>query len=551
MLPLRLLGSSARRLKNAVVAFANDRSAKARLEREKRRAFDRRLGELLKQHREVSPRWSKVVIDSTFDNEGYFFRVMLLMRALGIEARNCRGVLGRYKAAKCRQTIFEFGVENCIETPGNADRAAFRHRAAQIMAGWTKPEDILKASLPGELPSSILYDCLLKRQRAAIVDLSHPDLLDELAIFLKEAEDAADIVRSEKPSLVIVSHTITATGAALTWFALNASIPVIHASGSYGSARFYLLKHRADFFATAACPRPQDIDALSKESRKAFEEAGQRYLDARFGGRTTDLSGIYAFGEKNRSSFDPRALYGWSETKPIIGVFASNWFDYPHVSGMTNFRDLEDWVSVTVEAACRNANVNWLIRGHPCDAWYGGVTIGDVVMRKLPPHVRICDPAVSGKAVMETIDAAVTLHGTVGVEYAAFGKEVLLGDVGWYHQFDFALLPTSREAYVSYLEAAGSDGRLLRPDPLRIDHKLTALAFVGLYFCTPEWQSGFSAPDDSERANGIDRYLEICRDPTQYLEIEIEHIRLWVELETMHFHSFKMKNVVNPRLPNE
>jgi hypothetical protein len=305
---------------------------------------------------------------------------------------------------------------------------------------------------------------------------------------------------------------------------------------------------RNAFFDATDRPLPADIAALPEDRRLALRAVGRTYLENRFGGKTADVGGAYAFGAANRLDFDPYAAYGWKKETPIVGVFASNWFDYPHGFGMKNYRDFADWIDVTADAICRNDNVNWLVRGHPCDAYYRGITLADVLARKLPPHVRICEPGVSGKSVMETVAAAVTFHGTVGLEYGAIGKEVLVADIGWYHQFEFCVWPPTRESYVGYLLNAAASDRPFGSAPVSAAEREKVEIFVAMYFCVPDWHAAYCAPDDSRRAHSISDFLRICAEPANFVDPEVATIQAWLDSGSKHYHTFKMKRAARPAL---
>jgi hypothetical protein len=535
-------------VKNAAVSAARGVAAAISGETAKRIAFERRLGAIAGLRAGNSGKTT--LIDGTFDNEGYFFRLTLLLKALGVSTGDCVGILGRYKAQACRRVISTLGVSNFEECTWQKAKAQAESATNELLRQWRTPEDVLASVLPDDLPSSILYDYLLKRQKAAVVDVRHPSIRADLVAFMGEIACASEIVRRLRPEFVILSHTITPVGAALAWAALAQNSTVLLAFGNYGTSRYCRITEKAEFFNSVDCADPASVAALPVDRREMLRAIGRAYLEMRFSGKSADVGGNYAFSAKNNASFDPYHTYGWNRDLPIVCVFASNWFDYPHGFGMKNFRDFADWINVTVEAISENRNINWLIRGHPCDAYYKGIGISDVLKEPLPPHVRICDPGVSGKSVMATVAAAVTFHGTVGVEYGACGKEVLVADVGWYHRFSFCAWPSTRDTYAGYLRNATAPGRLFGSTPLTAADRESAEILAALYFCVPEWQVDFCLPDDSLRAQAIPEIMRICRKPEEFVDLEISSILSWLNSESPRYHTFKMINAGRPCLPS-
>ena len=221
------------------------------------------------------------------------------------------------------------------------------------------------------------------------------------------------------------------TYGALTWVALSSGIPVIALYGDYGTNRFIRLEHPNDVFTYPSRPTPGDRDELAPQSRAGLAAMGHRALQARVGGTAADVSTIYAY--RRRSAFVDRALlaerFGWDPEKPVVGVYAPNWFDYPNGSGRLPFRDFREWAEVTLAAARAAPQFNWLFKAHPCDEWYGnirGARLADLVAAADAQHVRLCDTTWNGRALFETLDALVTVHGTAGIEIASLGKPVLV-----------------------------------------------------------------------------------------------------------------------------
>ena len=71
--------------------------------------------------------------------------------------------------------------------------------------------------------------------------------------------------------------------------------------------------------------------------------------------------------------------FGWDPRKPIVGFYGSNWYDWPHQLGMTQFRDFLDWTHATYQSSCTNNSANWLFKSHPAEDWFGGVSLADVL----------------------------------------------------------------------------------------------------------------------------------------------------------------------------
>ena len=152
--------------------------------------------------------------------------------------------------------------------------------------------------------------------------------------------------------------------------------------------------------------------------------------------------------------------------------------------GMQRFLDVYEWITMTIKFAAKNKNVIWLIKPHPLEKWYGGITLENSLSKNLPKNIVILPNNYDGKAIMKISDALVTFHGTSGIEYAAAGKPVV-ADVGWYHDCDFVVFPKSREHFLNLLNTKWYE----KVD--KKEMKYNAELFLGLRFAVPFWQKGW------------------------------------------------------------
>ena len=169
------------------------------------------------------------------------------------------------------------------------------------------------------------------------------------------------------------------------------------------------------------------------------------------------------------------------------------------------------------------------------DEWYGGLTLRDILNKKLPKNIIILSNNYSGKSVLENADALITYHGTSALEFAAMGKPVMVADKGWYHDFDFVIYPKSKEEYLNNLTKNWFS---------KVDVKESeknAKLFAGLYFGVPYWQKNGILPDDADRKL-LRKYLpEFIKNNSKVIKKEIKYLKAWIKTESIDYHTFKMK----------
>lgn len=474
------------------------------------------------------------VIDGVFDNANYWLRLSLVRAALGLAHGEEIGVTGPFMAREARRTFARLGVASAIDQNACAerqDRSRADILAESLIRSANCADDVLEWRLPFDYPAAMLYDEVLKQQRKASLDVSDPLLHDRVRRILLRLFGSDRLMARRDPRLVLASHV-----GVLSWIAARRGIPAIVLSGHFGLLRFFKMSRTEQVFDPYDNPTGADIAALAPDRAAALERVGADYIDQRLSGGTNDVGARFA-NRADAKRIDRGALaaqFGWDPDRPIVAVYASNWFDYPHYVGMSHFRDFLDWLEATLAVAAEVREVNWLFKGHPADAFYGGVTLADLMPSAAASHVRLSPAEWSGADVRAHVDAMVTYHGTAGVEFGAIGKPVLLADRGWYHDCGFALWPRSRRGYLDALRREW--WRELDLERCRRNARI----FAGWSFAIPADQRGLVLHDDSGQWRLYEAMPALLDSAGAALESELAMIRRWVASDAPHYHTFKM-----------
>lgn len=493
----------------------------------------------------VSRVYDRVLVDGQWDNANYWIRYALLRRALGLHAADEIGVLGHFSRERSAAAFRSYGFGRVIDHGRYFEKLSdFRDAARAIRSRLVTADDLLAVDFPTGIPATIIYDGILKRQRRAVVDLHDPKFLDYLAEALSAIDVAEHLIGRERPNLVVLSHVTDFAYGSIAWAAIRREIPVIVLYGEFGVNRFLRLSEPKDMFAYPIRPSRQDESSIEPGVAAALRAAGADYLTSRLGGRTDDISAIYAYGRRTAtvSRAEVAARYGWNPQTPIVGIYSPNWFDYPNASGRFPFRDFHDWVTATLEVARGVLGINFLFKAHPCDEWYGhikGDRLSDILARARAPNCGLCDTSWNGLDLFRCLDALVTVHGTAGMEAAGSGLPALVPYSGWYGDFGFVRAAASRDEYLDLLRQQwwqSTDKNVARE---------RAHQFMGWYFCAPDWQDGFFLEDDAAQDAVWRGMASFLADHDGDFRREIDELRLWMESGHRYFHIFKMRRARN------
>ncbi len=485
-------------------------------------------------------RFTNVLVDGMWCNPNYWVRFALVRRALSLTSGRETGLLGAHSRAQVRSSFSKLGIKKLVDY-----QAAAKHSSAQLNSAKAlltqchTAGDLLTSSLPFEFPPALVFDGILKRQRRATVDLNDPELPGYLADALACLDAAESIVADGRFDLVILSHALDYTYSAIAWAAIRRKIPVLVLYGDYGTSRFIRLSEAADLFAYPGRPTIAELEGMSLEIQALLREQGAAQLQARLSGQTDDVGAIYAY-QRRRTSVDKGALsesFGWDSAKPVVGVYSSNWFDFPHGSGLVEFRDFLDWIKQTLDVARGNTSVNWLFKSHPCDDWYGsvkGARLEDLVAGTDLPHIRMAEKSWNGLSLIQTLDGIVTCHGTIGIEASSLGTPVLVPYAGWYGHGGFVVTPGDRDRYLAALNTEWwkSSARELASERSEL--------FAGWMYCVPEWHGSYVLQDDSKQAAIYEELPGFLKAIAPALEKEVCEIRDWFDSGHRYFHVFKM-----------
>lgn len=475
-----------------------------------------------------------VILDGTWDNPNYWLRVQLLLSALGIRGEQIHGVLGPFRARQQAATMRGMGISvyhrmNDLGGQGCAGKAALL---------WEKlkcASEILEWELPFNMPPALLYDHILKRQRTATICIEDSDGPIYIREFLKSLEAANRVFQSECPGLFIASHAVGVISA-WVWVALYHGIRVIVPYGKNGLCRYWSIQDPSSIFDFLGRPSQQSLESVPVNKQSDWEEIGSMEIARRLQGKTQDLGASCAYPNESarvgRNDICDR--FNWDPSRRIVAFYASNWFDYPHTFGMECFTDHWDLIQTIMATAQRDEKINWLLKGHPCDDWYGSEKFREVMAGVETAHIRLADESWNGAELLSAVDSVVTCHGTVGVEAAVLGKSVLVADRGWYEDVGFVRKARDREHFIELLGSEWWKDLNLQATTLG------ACRFAGLFWGCPAWQSGFELTDDSKQWAIYETAPKLISSFSKVIAQEVVTIGDWFNSGQSNYHTFKM-----------
>mgnify|MGYP001232946657 CR=1 FL=1 len=482
-----------------------------------------------------------ILVDCMWNNPNYWLRYILVRNALKLYKSNQYAIFGEY-SLKIENLICSAFKFNSLGSLFHQSKPKTIHinKALLILSDIDTPQKFLDIELPYSFPASVLYDGILKKQNIATLDLKDFNLPYYLAECISYLDNANKLFEKISFDIVLLSHCQEYSYAALAWLAIKRGIPTYVLYGGFGTCRFFYLSKQDDIFAFPNRPNLEEIKDLSKIKRKDLISEGHKLIHERFDGKTNDPGSLLAFIKRKEKINKTKicSKYHWDKKKSIIGVYCSNWFDYPHGSGLKSYTDFKDWIDSVLDIAMINDSVNWIFKSHPCDAIYPslkGYTINDLVNKINLQHIKVASEKWNGKDLINSLDGITTCHGTVGLEATILGKPVLVPYNGWYGELGFVINALNKKQYLNLLN---SDWYLNIPKKNKIN--LCAITSA-IYFGKTKGQR-FIFEDDIEQEK---IYVNLINNIIEYkvdLKKEEEMLKDWFKSKNKYFQVFKKIN---------
>jgi hypothetical protein len=210
------------------------------------------------------------------------------------------------------------------------------------------------------------------------------------------------------------------------------------------------------------------------------------------------------------------------DDRKLAIIYAHIWFDFPHTFAMGNFTDFLDWMRFTLDQLGDIRHVDWILKPHPTEDWYGGFRLADMVL-DLPPNVRLAPADTDSLTALSAADVVVTVHGTVGLEAAAHGLPVIAADHSFYSDWGFVHCAASRDHYRDLLHTIGD---LAAPDETGVAR---ALALIALSLApAPEAVGALKIRCDSSGPVLYKDIIQRYNGSVHELERERGHMAKWL-----------------------
>ena len=354
---------------------------------------------------------------------------------------------------------FHFWSEFC-------DPSRFFPAAEAVVEERRSIEDLLTFEYAGAHVGKNAASTTLRLLRSASLDLTsdgvRQTVAEQVALGMASAIAAQNVLRRVQPELALSIDTVYTGKGELFDNCLANGVDVIRWHPAHKSNTLMLKRYALE-------NRNDHPHSLSAQSWRSVRTMG--WTDARREQLQREFYISYASGDwygENGTQFDKRLMdageirerLGLDPEKKTAFVFPHIFWDASFSWGDNLFDNYEEWFIKTVQAACANGLVNWVIKIHPAhvgksgEGGLHGEPAEVITLRKhiaeLPPHVFLipADSDICTYSLFELMDYCVTVRGTVGIEAAIRGIPVLTAGTGRYDHKGFTVDSETGEEYL-------------------------------------------------------------------------------------------------------
>jgi hypothetical protein len=338
--------------------------------------------------------------------------------------------------------------------------------AADFIRSGPGITELVRLEKGGIAVGRIALSNYLYRNKFQKFDIKDPATLDilsqDLATVAATAAEARVFLRKKAPQMVLLLEKGLSPMAELFAACVAENIPVVQYCGSQ-ETNSYVLKR---FSKSNSYSHPFSLDASTWDRVRSMKWSSEIETEL-----MTDFENSYAKGtwfnrkflhegKKIKSAAEVREQLQLDPSKKTAVIFSHVLWDATFFYGEGLFENYESWLLRTVNAACANSSVNWVIKLHPDLVWklkyegYTGELRDTIAIRSavgtLPEHVQIVlpDTDISSYSFFEITDYCLTVRGTIGIEMACYGVPVITAGTGRYSGLGFTIDSKSEAEYL-------------------------------------------------------------------------------------------------------
>ena len=392
-----------------------------------------------------------LLADGLWDNPNQYLRLKVFVDAIAFEKRKCLAAIMRTKKDRSKSTLLSLGFTKFYYISEEPITHEDRNKARNILYKVNTHEDILNIKLEKNFNTQIIYDTVLKLSKNPQPDIDLDLWVECFADFFRLVRFYKKIFSKNNVQVLVLSHAFKNEFGIAFFQALKHKISCYHIYSMYETLRIRKIENLLDLKKPVENLKFNEYEEISNTLKDSIYKKGKNYLKERSQRKNTDINEKMAYETSKIGNLSLNKLKIKQKKQKYVVVFCHHWYDFPHCYGMKNFSNFVDWTMTTYELAKRNPNISWIFRPHPCEDWYGGFFLKDLI-KDNPSHIKILEGRIAVNEILELASAIITIHGTIAMEAVAKGIPVISSDESIYSDWKFTYNAKNRAEYISLVK---------------------------------------------------------------------------------------------------
>ena len=312
----------------------------------------------------------------------------------------------------------------------------------EIIPGLRTKQDIFGITVSDIWIGNDIYETYLREYNKPTVFLDDPKLFEMVEEAIGLVIFWSDFFAKNKVAAVVVSHDVYISMDIVCKVAYHAKVPVY-----LPNVRGISLVDKPFSIYTYFPDYRKMFESLPREEQERGKALAKKQLERRLAG---EVGVDMPYAEK--SAYTPvngdNAVL--KETEKIKVLICTHCFyDNPHAYNTILFLDFYEWLHFLGRISERT-DYDWYLKMHP-DPRPGTFETIQEILTKFPRITYIPHDTSHQQLVKDGINFVLTVYGTVGHEYPAFGVQVINAGYNPRIAYDFNWHPKTIEEYEHYL----------------------------------------------------------------------------------------------------
>ncbi len=251
---------------------------------------------------------------------------------------------------------------------------------------------------------------------------------------------------------------------------LNNKYPQFSITAGYKNNTFYLKK----YFSKNKFDHPRSLSKISLNKMKNDKLNEKKKFKLK-----TEIFNTYKKKEWEifaktqtktdfKKSEEIKKVLKINNNKKNIVIFSHIFYDATFSWGVNVFKNYEEWLIRSVNALCKNKNINPILKIHPANISKSNnnkkfinneIEALKKIKNGIPKNLKIILPnsIINTHSIIKMMDACITVRGTVGIEAAARQKLIITCGSGRYDRLGFSLDFSNKKKYIEFLKNSKFD----------------------------------------------------------------------------------------------